>query len=71
MKPTNESLLLCPFCGGKHCNSANRYETPSGRDYIVRHFVECMDCEARTSEYDTEKQANLAWNTRSNAKKEN
>lgn len=59
-----KELKDCPFCGGKPCNSANNYETPSGRDYIVKHFVECMNCEGRTKEYDTEKQANQSWNTR-------
>ena len=55
-------LKPCPFCGGDAFSTDYTYHIHPGR--CIVHFVECNRCHAMTNEYDTETEANEAWNRR-------
>lgn len=52
-------LRLCPFCNGI---AMRRIKEVDWADY--HYWVECRDCEASTSYYDDDKDADAAWNRR-------
>lgn len=53
-------ILPCPFCGG---------EAMLGKDSELRDVICCLECEAKTGGFDSDKQAILRWNTRVNDRK--
>ncbi len=57
-------LKPCPFCGGEANSEIDDY------GMCTEHFVECLSCVARTSTYDSPKEAITAWNTRAKTEAE-
>lgn len=59
-----EKLKPCPFCGGKniHCADAGHKTN--------MWFIQCEDCGATFPHFDSEKEANEAWNRREELEKE-
>lgn len=51
-------LIPCPFCGGEANSEIDDY------GLCTEYFVECLSCVARTSTYDSPKEAVTAWNKR-------
>ena len=57
---SEEKLLPCPFCGSSKVNEFVAFED-------TLHFVECFDCESRTTLHITPAEARAAWNRRAGA----
>lgn len=53
------ALKPCPFCG-----SYNVYPQSRKTGDIKLVWNECLDCHARSGAYNTEVEANIAWNVR-------
>lgn len=56
-------LLPCPFCGGKaETFQLDKYDSYGNHERLW--YSECGECFARSGYYDTEGEAEIAWNTR-------